>query len=205
MVKVKICGITSERDAAYALEAGADAIGLVFARSPREVSVRKAARIAARVGPWTGVVGVFVNERPAVIRRIARAVGLTAVQLHGDETPADLKALRGIRRIKAFRISSPSDLEGSGAFDAEAYLFDTRLPNLYGGGGMVFDWGILKTRRFSRPVILSGGLGPGNVARAVRLLSPYGVDVSSGVERSPGKKDPKLIRKFVRNAKKYPA
>lgn len=199
---VKVCGITNVRDAAGAAEAGADAIGFVFAQSPRRVTPAAAKKIAASVSPDVEKIGVFVNEKPSVIRRIARQCGLAAVQLHGDETPADVRALKDLHVLKAFRVDGSFDarvLKKYGA--AKAFLFDTKARGAYGGTGKTFDWKILKRAAVKKPVVLSGGLNPKNVARAARTVRPFAVDVSSGVEKAPGKKDLRLVKEFIRNAK----
>jgi phosphoribosylanthranilate isomerase len=201
VVRVKVCGITNRRDAKAAVEAGADALGFVFAPSPRRVTPGRAREIIREVGPWVAAVGVFVNERPERIRRVALFCGLSAVQLHGDESAACARKLRPLKVIKAFRVAAPRDLRTLRGYPADAYLFDTKVKGVYGGSGKSFDWKILKALRTKAPVILSGGLGPRNVARAVRLVRPYGVDASSSLEKAPGKKDATLVREFIRRAK----
>lgn len=201
-MRVKICGIANVRDALTAVEAGTDAIGLVFAESPRRVSLAQAKEIVKAVGPWIATVGVFVNEPIRRVIRIATECRLTALQLHGEESPSYTDKLKGWKLIKAFRIDENFDWVKLRDYIVDAFLFDTPTTGAYGGTGKIFDWGLLKGRRIPKPFILSGGLRPGNVARATRLVSPYGVDVSSGVERSPGRKDPRLVREFIRNAKK---
>lgn len=201
MVRVKVCGITSVRDAMTAVEAGADALGFVFAPSPRRVAPAQALEIIRRAGPWIATVGVFVNEKLKNVKRIACFCGLSAVQLHGNESAAYVKQLAPLKVIKAFRVLKARDLRVVRGYDADAYLFDTKVKGLYGGTGQSFDWKILKSLKVSRPVILSGGLDTKNVSRALRVLRPYGVDVSSGVEKAPGKKDPKMVREFIRRAK----
>lgn len=202
MTRVKICGITNSEDARAALDAGADAIGLVFAKSPRRVSVKQAEEITRALGPWIAPVGVFVNASPDDILHTVRECRLSAVQLHGDETPADILKLKGVRVIKAFRVGEDLRPVTAQSYQADAYLFDTKVPGIYGGSGKSFDWSMLKAVAFDRPVIVSGGLDPKNVAKAIRAIRPYGVDVSSGVESAPGKKNAKLIKEFIRNAKK---
>ena len=201
MTRVKICGITNRRDAEDALCLGADAIGFVFAESPRQVSVSDAKRISRAVGPWITTVGVFTNESAQNILRVASECRLSAVQLHGDEPASEIRRLRPYQVIKAFRVSEKADLEKTKGYEADAYLFDTKVSGVYGGSGKSFDWGLLKSSKVPKPYIISGGLNPGNVRTVVRLLSPYGVDVSSGVEKSPGKKDPRLLKRFIQNAK----
>jgi len=184
-----------------AVEAGADALGFVFAQSPRRVTPAQARKIVLAVGPWITTVGVFVNEKLEKVRQIASFCGLSAVQLHGDESAAYAKKLAPLKVIKVFRVSGPQDLRDVGRYGTTAYLFDTKVKGLHGGTGKSFDWKILKKLRTGKPVILSGGLGPKNVDRALRVFHPYGVDVSSGVEKAPGKKDAKLVREFIRRAK----
>jgi phosphoribosylanthranilate isomerase len=188
-------------DAKWALECGVDAIGLVFAESPRKVAVRDARRIIRAVGPWVATVGVFVNEPLERLLRVVRETGLSAVQLHGDENPAYAKKIKSCRVIKAFRVSKKNDLSGVKGFPADCYLFDAKIPGLFGGTGRTFPWEILKLKDWGVPVVISGGLNPRNVREAAKLLSPYGVEASSGVEKAPGRKDPLLVREFIQNAK----
>lgn len=202
MVKVKICGITNLKDAKQAVASGADALGFVFAKSPRKISVSKAAAIRRELGPFVATVGVFVNESPARIKKIAAACGLSAVQLHGNESPAVTKSLKPLTVIKAFRVAGSADLNGLSKHKASAFLFDTKVKGAFGGTGKSFDWKILKKKSFAAPVILSGGLNPVNVGQAVRMVRPFAVDASSGVEKFPGKKDPAKVKAFIQNAKK---
>lgn len=202
MVKVKICGITHFEDARHAVACGADALGFVFADSPRKISVRRASEIIRRLDPWTAVVGIFVNESSRAIKAAARACRLTVVQLHGDESPAFLKKIAPLKIIKSFRVASPEDLETLSGFEASAFLFDAKVEGRRGGTGKTFDWRLLQKHRPETPVILSGGLTPSNVTAAVRAVRPYAVDVSSGVEASPGRKDPAKVKRFILNAKK---
>jgi len=201
VTRVKICGITNRRDAEDALCFGADAIGFVFASSPRQISVNDAKKISRAVGPWITTVGVFVNESAQNILRVVSECRLGAIQLHGDEPASMVRRLKGHRIIKAFRIFRKSDLKKVADYDADAYLFDTKVSGVYGGSGKSFKWYLLKSTKISKPYIISGGLNPGNVSAVVRMLSPYGVDVSSGVEKKPGKKDPRLLKRFIQNAK----
>ena len=203
MVRVKICGITRLADARAAVDAGADALGFVFAQSPRRVSETKVRWITSRLAPWITKVGVFVNARPSTIARTMKRCGLDAVQLHGEEPPADARALRkmGFPVIKALRVRDSLDKQTLDGYPADAFLLDTAAPGIYGGSGRSFDWRLLRGLRTTRPLIISGGLRPGNVRKLLKNIKPYGVDVSSGVENSPRKKDTKLVRKFVKNAK----
>jgi phosphoribosylanthranilate isomerase len=201
-VRVKICGITRVEDARQAWAAGADALGLNFyPRSPRYVTAEVAAALA-RTRPALGsVVGVFVNESPDTIRALVRECGLTAVQLHGDEPPEACSGY-GVPVIKALRVRGPEDVERARAYvgvgDVAALLLDGAAPG-YGGGGVGFDWSLVaRLAEAGVPVLVAGGLHPGNVQEAVRATRPYGVDVASGVEASPGIKDADAVRAFVR-------
>jgi len=146
-------------------------------------------------------VGVFVNERVPTILQIARRVGLTTLQLHGDEPSSTVRRLKPFKIIKAFRVGIGFRVRQAAVYPADALLFDTKIGHHYGGTGRTFDWKLLKKTSFKRPIIVSGGLNPANVKNVVRLLRPYGVDVSSGVESSPGVKDKRSVWEFIVNAK----
>jgi phosphoribosylanthranilate isomerase len=201
MTRVKVCGITNVQDAQMAVSLGADAIGFVFAKSPRRVTPKKAAEITKSLGPWVSKVGVFVNEKPAVMKRIAKLCNLDSIQLHGDEPPVVLNGLKGLKVIKAVRVDCHFSAKQIAGFKPDAFLFDTKTGGQYGGTGKVFDWSLLQGLKTKRPVILSGGLNAGNVKEAIRRVKPYGVDVSSGVEEKPGKKNARLLKEFMKNAK----
>ena len=201
MVKVKVCGITNLKDAQAALEAGADALGFVFAASPRKVTTAQASKIVKALGPWVATVGVFVNETPESMIRTASECGLSCIQLHGDENPLLTKKLSSFKVIKVFRVDERFKQSVMDRYDADAFLLDTRAKDLFGGSGKTFDWKIIDPKKIRRPFILSGGLNPKNVRQAVRALKPYGVDVSSGVERTPDEKDPQRVKEFIKNAK----
>ncbi|HWG58290.1 MAG TPA: phosphoribosylanthranilate isomerase [Candidatus Acidoferrales bacterium] len=215
-VKIKICGITNWPDARRACEAGADFLGFnFFAGSPRCISVRKARAIVRRLPKRVAAVGVFVNESPCAISEIAEAVGLHYVQLHGEESPAEISRLgRSIPVIKAIRVRSsvPAALSASRLrpFEsASAFLLDGFEPGNRGGTGKTFDWSLAAAvRRRAVRIFLAGGLTPANVADAIRAARPYAVDVCSGVEVSLGKKDPAKLEAFaraVRDARRAPA
>jgi phosphoribosylanthranilate isomerase len=201
MVRVKICGITNIEDARLAVRAGADALGFVFAPSPRRVSPETAAGIIASLPPLVSAVGVFVNERPARIREIAAACRLGWIQFHGDEGPEECAEFGG-RAIKAVRVKDAESLRGLDRYRVGAILLDSHVPGARGGTGTVFAWDLTAVAASAgKPIILSGGLTVENVARAIAAAMPYAVDVSSGVESEPGRKDPALMEEFVRRAK----
>jgi phosphoribosylanthranilate isomerase len=197
-VRSKICGITRIEDALAAVDAGADAIGLVFyAKSPRAVNVQQARAIIAALPPFVTTVGLFVNASRCELGEILDAVPLDLLQFHGDETPADCE---GYHRpwIKALRVKAGDDIAAS----CKAYtgacgiLLDTYVEGVPGGTGEAFDWSLVP-RDLSKPIILAGGLSATNVAQAIAQVHPYAVDVSGGVEQSKGIKDHAKIRAFI--------
>lgn len=200
MVRVKICGITNERDALAAVGYGAWALGFVFYRkSPRYVSPAKAKAMIACLPPFVTVVGVFVNEHEDVVKHTAEFCRLHALQFHGDEPPSYCQRLKRYKTIKAFGIKDRFDLNNISRYPTHAYLLDTFHDQLFGGSGRTFDWDMIRNhRRLGKPVILSGGLTAQNIAYAISKVNPYAVDVSSGVELSLGRKDRKLIKKFLK-------
>lgn len=204
-VKVKICGITNAADAAAAVEAGADALGFVFyAKSPRCVEAPLVKRIVAGLPPFVLPVGVFVNEEAKRVRDLMDECGLALAQLHGDETAAYCESL-GRPLLKAFRLRGPASLlalaEFKGRVGVRGFVLDAFSAAAYGGTGEVTDWALAAEVARHAPVLLAGGLTANNVAEAVRTVKPYGVDVSSGVEAGPGKKDRTKIEAFIHAAK----
>ena len=195
---VKICGITSEEDGLLAVAMGADAVGFLFAPSPRRVSPSTAAEISRRLPPEILTVGVFRNEDPRTVVDIANRARLRAVQLHGHESPEETRRVREQvgRVIKAFRAGS-DELEQARDYGADIILVDADRP----GSGRIFDWALAERAAGSLPVMVAGGLNPGNVAAAIAKTRPWGVDVSTGVESSPGRKDPLLVRDFIAAAR----
>jgi phosphoribosylanthranilate isomerase len=196
--RIKICGITTKEDAQEAISCGADAIGLVFyANSPRAVTIDQAAQIAAIVPPFVNVVGLFVDEPAANIKRILHNVAIDLIQFHGDESPLFCQQF-GRPWIKALRVRPGLDLSGAcRQYDgARGILLDNWADGMPGGTGKVFDWQ-LALGELSLPVVLAGGLHEGNVGNAIATLHPAAVDVSGGVERSPGIKDGYKIRQFI--------
>jgi phosphoribosylanthranilate isomerase len=201
MVKVKICGITNIDDALHAAACGADALGFVFFdKSPRCVSPERARGIIAELPPFVTAVGLFVNEQPQRIREIADFCAVDVLQLHGDEAPKDC-LLPPHRVVKALRVKDEGSLTSLGHYAVSALLLDAWVAGAYGGTGHVFNWELAARAAKRHRIILAGGLTPENVAEAVRTVRPYGVDVSSGVEASPGRKDPKKVEAFIHNAK----
>lgn len=199
MISVKICGITRPQDALAAEAAGADAVGFVFAPSSRRyVSVAQAAQVAAELGPFIARVGVFVDAPLSQVREAIAALRLDAVQLHGQEVAAYAALLLPrVRVIRALSFRPDLNPEALAAFPADAWLLDGLKP----GGGEAFNWSQAQALAGWPKLILAGGLTPHNVAAGVRALQPYAVDVSSGVEISPGIKDPQAMQEFVRVAK----
>lgn len=201
-LRIKICGITSLEDALAAAEAGADALGFVFAPSPRQVTPERAREIIRELPPFITTVGLVVNQDP---RPILETCALDVVQFHGDETPEQVAALEH-RCYRAFRVRSEADLERLPRFRCSAYLLDAYVPGVAGGTGHRFPWELAeRAKRYGRPVIVAGGLTPENVAQCVTTTRPYGVDVSSGVEAEPGKKDAARVRAFIEEARRAAA
>lgn len=201
-VKVKICGITSISDAATAAEAGADALGFMFFEpSPRHLKLSVAADIIRQLPPFVARVGVFVNPQPDIVRRAVEECGIDYVQLHGEEPP-DFCAKFSVPVIKAFRIQNGDSLAQLHSYRTSAWLLDSFVAGKSGGTGESFNWDLAaRAKHLGRPVILAGGLTPENVSDAVKKVRPYGVDVSSGVELAPGKKDRRKVTEFIERAK----
>ncbi len=198
MVRVKICGITNLEDARLAADLGAHALGFIFyPKSPRSVRPEVARAIIANLPPLIMTVGVFVDEEAGVVRGIAETAGLDWVQLHGQESPdycCELKrrVIKGFRIKDAHSLSLLPEYQGS----VQAFLLDTYKADTAGGTGETFDWALARQASTFGPVILAGGLTPANVAQAIEAARPAAVDVASGVEAAPGKKDPEKLREF---------
>jgi len=203
-VKVKICGITNAKDALAAVAAGADALGFIFYQpSPRNMPARIAGDIIRELPPFIAKVGVFVNPTETAVREILSACGLDTLQFHGDEPPAFCRRFAPIKVYKAFRIQNRESLQALPAYHTDAWLLDSSVPERHGGTGVKFDWSLaIEAKKLGRPILLAGGLAPENVAEAVRQVCPYAVDVSSGVEAGPGKKDHAKLREFIAAAKR---
>ena len=210
MVKIKVCGITNQDEAEGAVTAGVDALGFVFSKSPRQVLAKKVATIIQRLPPFITAVGVFVNEDRDRVLETAAIAGITTLQFHGDEPPHYLDYFRGhfgFQVIKAIRIESTQYLKYAKKYKPSAFLlFDAYSPRAYGGLGEPFDWNIIRENSPSYPFILAGGLNSQNIKRALDMIKPYGVDVSSGVETDGGKDTGKIkelvqiMRRWEKNA-----
>jgi phosphoribosylanthranilate isomerase len=210
-MRVKICGITNLADAEEAARLGAWAIGLIHTDSARACEPEAAAAIGAAMRRRVEVAGVFVNPTLGEVAAAVENANLSLIQLNGDEGPAfcaEVARRTGARVAKAFAVSSAADVHAAEAFRTDFHLFDTRRPGLRGGTGESFDWELLAGRRPSVPAILAGGLRPANVAEAIRIGRPDAVDVATGVEAEPGRKDPEKLAAFfeaVRAASPAPA
>lgn len=203
MTLVKVCGITNVEDALLASDTGADAIGLIFAESPRRVDEERAREIVATLPAAVLKVGVFVNEKPETIHQLVDKLGLDYVQLHGDESPEVVAKVRqyGVAVIKALRVRDESSLGRMKDHEADLFLLDAYSEKARGGTGEKFDWELAKALKGYANILVSGGLTPENVRAAVEFFEPYGVDASSSLEDAPGKKNDERVRRFVSAAK----
>ena len=201
MVRVKFCGFTNLEDALAASRLGIHAIGFIFVKnSPRYIEPEEAAEITSKLAPFILRVGVFCNTSLSKIEEIASICKLDIIQLHGDEPPSFCKKIKEkIRIIKALKIKGRESLDVITEYNfADAILLDTYKEDMSGGTGETFDWDIAReARKFGIPVILSGGINPGNVKQAIEEVNPYAVDASSGIEKSPGVKDHELMARFI--------
>ena len=200
-VRIKICGITSKEDALAAAQLGADALGFVFAASPRKVSAERAREIIKALPPFVKTVGVFVDEDPERVSSIAALCGLDILQLHGSES-VDYCSSFDRRVIKAVRMQSREELKNLSKYVdvVDGLLLDTYVPNKPGGTGITFNWKLAVEATGYGRIILAGGLNPENVAAAIKMVKPYAVDASSGLERSPGVKDHEKVAQFIKAA-----
>ena len=197
MIKIKICGITNLEDALASADSGADALGFNFyKKSPRCIEPEKAAESIAQLPPFVMPVGIFVNEREEKIREIQQLASLQALQFHGDESPEFCQRFGG-RVIKAFQVKDKESLKNMAHYHVGAFLLDSYRDGVRGGTGVTFDWHLAVVAKTFGKVILAGGLTPENVAEAVKLVQPYGVDVAGGVEKEKGIKDHAKIKKFI--------
>jgi phosphoribosylanthranilate isomerase len=202
-VRIKICGITNENDALAAARFGADALGFIFAPSPRRISPEKAREIIRALPPLVQTVGVFVDEDLGEVSSVAETCGLDILQFHGSES-AEYCYNFSQRVIKAVRLRNLQDLENLANYGGvvKALLLDTYLPGTLGGTGITFDWQwAVEARKYGR-IIMAGGLNPGNVTAAISMVKPYGVDASSSLEKSPGIKDHGKMMQFIERVRR---
>ena len=191
--------MTQLKDALFAVEQGVDAVGFIFyKKSPRAVTMKTVREIITKLPPLVDTVGVFVNESVERVNKISDYCGLDLVQLHGEESPAFCRKIHR-RVIKAFRVKDLQSIKQLEKFSVSGFLLDTFSDDLHGGTGKTFDWNLALPAKKMGPVILAGGLTPRNILQAVRQVRPYGVDVCSGVEKSPGIKDLEKVRAFLKN------
>ena len=199
--RIKLCGITTLDDARMAVEVGAWAVGcILWPQSPRRCDPAEAARIAAAVRRRAHVCGVFVNQHLDEVTGLVDGLGLTMVQLHGDEGPAfcaEVARRTGAKVMKAAQVRTGADVRALEAFHTDLHLVDAHVPGMRGGTGETFDWELVRARRSKVPLVLSGGLRPDNVAEAIAVTHPFAVDTASGTEASPGVKDPEKVAAFV--------
>jgi phosphoribosylanthranilate isomerase len=201
MTKIKICGITNLADAKLAVEYGADYLGFIFAKSPRQVSPDEVKEIIEQLPEKIKKVGVFANQPLEEVQGIISRCSLDYLQLHGDESPEYCQEFH-LPVIKAFRVKDESYLERLKEYQVDKYLLDAYHPNKLGGVGKIFNWELAKLAKEYGDIIIAGGLNPANVNQAIDSVTPYGVDVSSGVEAQAGVKDKKRLEEFIRRVKK---
>ena len=202
-LKIKICGITNRDDALAAVDAGADALGFIFYKpSPRNLSREAAARIIQELPPFVTKVGVFVDSSEDFVRQTLAECGVDTLQFHGSESPEFCTRFGALKVWKAFRIQNRASLQALPAYQTDAWLLDSFAPDKLGGTGAAFNWDLaVEVWMLGRPIILAGGLSPDNVTDVVHRVRPYAVDVSSGVESAPGKKDQAKLRAFIQAAR----
>jgi phosphoribosylanthranilate isomerase len=197
-VRVKICGVRTLEEAITAIDCGADALGFNFwQKSARFIRPNEAREIIQRLPVFTQCVGVFVNEEPLRIQQIIDETKITVVQLHGDEEPDFCERIGGVKIIKAFRVGEDFNIDELKRFPAGAFLLDSKVRGEYGGTGKRFDWRIAVEAKSIAPIILAGGITIANVAEAIDYVRPFAVDVCSGVEAEPGRKDLQKLKEFM--------
>ncbi len=198
--RIKICGITDLHEALDIVSLGVDALGFIFVKdSPRNIDPEKAREIIRKTPPFVDVVGVFMNEDPDLVNDIAQYCGLTFAQLHGSEPPKYCRSIT-CRLLKAFRVKTTTKSEELAPYDdlVAGFLLDTYQNGVAGGTGKTFDWQLANSLSFSQPLILAGGLTPDNIKEAIEVVRPFAVDVNSGVEREPGRKDVSQVERLIK-------
>jgi len=206
MIRIKICGITQLEDAFCAVDCGACALGFnFFPKSPRYITPEKAAGIIKKLPPFVTAVGLFVNENVQTVKRIAKTTCIDTIQLHGDEPPEICSMLGEYKIIKVFRIRNQQDLDLQlpNKYSVAGYLLDAFHPQLYGGTGTTFDWKMLAALTIAQRIIIAGGITPDNIGLLLKEFIPYGIDICSGVEKTPGIKDHTLIKQLFHNIKNF--
>jgi phosphoribosylanthranilate isomerase len=202
--RIKICGMTNKAEITHAVNEGVDALGFIFVKkSPRYIDPEKAREIISTFPPFVDAVGVFMNDDPDIVSEIIRYCGLTVAQLHGNETPAYCRHLQG-RILKAFQVTPEMTNQDLHSYDAvvSGFLLDTFHKDMGGGTGKTFDWSLLDNLEIHKPVVLAGGLTVDNVGQAIHKVRPFAVDVNSGIETEPGRKDPALISQLITEVRK---
>jgi len=201
-VKVKVCGITNINDAIGSIENGADALGFIFAKSPRRISITAAARICLKLPPFVTRVGVFVDAPKKEVMHAVRSCHLDALQFHGAEDDKYCEFFKKYCKIiKAFRVKDKTSIDLVQNYKSpDAFLFDSYVKGLAGGTGKTVALQLLKNKKFKKPIIIAGGVTSSNVKKIIKFLKPYAVDVTSGVERNPGKKNIAQVRNLIKNA-----
>ncbi|ADL13370.1 phosphoribosylanthranilate isomerase [Acetohalobium arabaticum] len=200
--RIKVCGITNLDDARQAVRLGVDSIGFIFANSPRQVTAEQVHQIINKLPPFINLTGVFVDEDIEEVQKTADYCGLDTLQLHGTETPEYCKQLKAWKVIKAFRVREKLEPKRMAAYEIAGYLLDTYQPKRLGGTGKTFNWDLAVEAEEVGPIILAGGLNPDNITTAVKKVEPYGVDINSGVESSPGQKDQQKLKRVVNNIRR---
>lgn len=204
VTKIKICGNTNPEDAVLAAKLGADYLGLIFAESKRKIDIDTAKQIIAAVPNFKNFVGVFMNQPKQEVLEIAEATGIRILQFHGDEPSLYCQSFtdKSYQVIKTFRIKDAMSLKRMDEYNGFAFLFDTFVKEEGGGSGKVFDWNLIENKPFVHDMLfLAGGLNPENVKAAIEKIHPYAVDVASGIESAPGKKDPEKLKRFIQTVK----
>ncbi|UCB57669.1 MAG: phosphoribosylanthranilate isomerase [Candidatus Omnitrophota bacterium] len=205
MTKIKICGITNKEDAIWVANLGADYFGMIFARvSKRKISLEKAKEISEAVPPYIKKVGLFADEEPKTVNKVLEICKLDVLQFHGEETPEYCHEFKGKAEIiKGFRMKDEESIARIPQYDVDYYLLDAFVEGEIGGTGQTFNWDLaLKVKELGRPIFLAGGLNPDNVGEAIKKVRPFAVDVASGVESSPRKKNIELMREFINKVRK---
>ena len=208
--RIKMCGTTLLEDALKASEEGVDAVGFIFVhKSPRYITPEQAKKISVKIPPFVNKVGVFVNSSQENIEEIVRYAGLTAIQLHGDESPLYCQEiserLPSCFLLKALRVSERSDAAEFARYEnsVSGFLLDTYVKGVAGGTGQTFDWSLVAKLGIQKPFLLAGGLTPENISVALETLAPYGIDINSGIEISPGRKDHRRLSELMQLVRDY--